>query len=143
MATPQGHYDASRKYQEYYDNTLRRVGMRAPQPVLGQTVNDYRREVLITAKKAFLPKSHNLRQFSLDDVRADALKVIEPQILDACLVEAYNPIHVPPGELRKIEELDEYGKLKTIRWIGQESFVKQMGRPGRRVVGFYKAVERV
>jgi len=43
---------------------------------------------------------------------------------------------VPAGELRKVEELDEYGKLKTIRWVGQESFVKAMGRPGRRVTSF-------
>jgi hypothetical protein len=62
--------------------------------------------------------------------------VLEPQLLNACVVEAYNPQHVPVGELRKIEELDEYGKLKTIRWIGQESFVKQMGRAGRRVKSF-------
>jgi hypothetical protein len=43
---------------------------------------------------------------------------------------------VPPGELRKIEELDQYGQLKFIRGIGQDCFVKQMMRPGRRVVSF-------
>jgi hypothetical protein len=69
-------------------------------------------------------------------LKADALQVFEPQLLNACVVEANNPQHVPAGELRKIEELDEYGKLKTIRWIGQECFVKEMGRPGRRVVSF-------
>lgn len=69
-------------------------------------------------------------------LRSDALPVFEQQLLPACVEEANNPQHVPPGELRKVEELDEYGKLKMIRFVGQESFVKQMMRPGRRVVSF-------
>ena len=32
--------------------------------------------------------------------------------------------------------MDEYGKVKCIDFVGQESFVKQMGRPGRKVVRF-------
>jgi len=27
-------------------------------------------------------------------------------------------------------------QVRMIKWVGQESFVKQMGRPGRRVVKF-------
>ena len=46
MSTPEEHLSACLKFQEYYDNTLRKVGMRAPQPVLGTTVNNYRRETL-------------------------------------------------------------------------------------------------
>src|SRR5262245_57429881 len=136
MATPQEHLDASRKFQEYYDQTLRRVGMRAPEPTLGQTVNDYRREALRTLKRTFLPQNHDLYQVQFRQLKTDALGVFEPQLLSACVTEANNPQHVPLGELRKVEELDEFGKLKTIKWIGQESFVKQMMRPGRRVKSF-------
>src|SRR5215831_12232706 len=136
MSTPEQHFDAARKFQAYYDDTLRKVGMRAPQPVLGETVNHYRRETLRNLKRTFLPQNHDLYQVQYRALQADALAVFEPQLLQACVVEANNPAHVPPGELRKIEEYDEYGKVKTIRFIGQESFVKQMGRPGRRVVGF-------
>ena len=67
---------------------------------------------------------------------SDALAVFEPQILTACVSEANNPAHVPRGEFRKIEELDETGALRMIRFVGQESFVKQMMRPGRRVLSF-------
>ena len=35
---------SARIYQQRYDDTLRKVGMRAPQPVLGQDPDDYRRE---------------------------------------------------------------------------------------------------
>jgi len=136
MSTPEEHLSACPKFQEYYDNTLRKVGMRAPQPTLGQTVNDYRRETLRTIKRTFLPKNHPLYAVQMRELRADALQALEPQVLKAAVVEANNPCHVEPGELRKVEELDEYGKLKTIKWIGQESFVKAMGRPGRRVKSF-------
>jgi hypothetical protein len=136
MSTPEEHLSASLKFQEYYDDTLRKVGMRAPQPTLGQTVNDYRRETLRTIKRTFLPQNHPLYAVQMRALKADALGALEPQVLQAAVVEANNPCHVEPGQLRKVEELDEYGKLKTIKWIGQESFVKAMGRPGRRVKSF-------
>ena len=133
MATEQEHFDASRKFQAYYDEVLRKVGMRAPEPTLDQSVNDYRRETLRTLKRTFLPPVHELYQVQYRQLKADALGVLEKQLLDACVVEANNPAHVPPGELRKVEEFDQYGQVKTINWIGGESFVKAMGRPGRRV----------
>ena len=136
MSTPEEHLSACPKFQEYYDNTLRKVGMRAPQPTLGQTCNDYRRETLRTLKQTFLPQNHPLYAVQMRALKADALGALEPQVLQAAVVEANNPVHVAPGELRKVEELDDYGKLKTIKWIGQESFVKAMMRPGRRVVSF-------
>jgi hypothetical protein len=136
MSTPEQHFDAARKFQAYYDDTLRKVGMRAPEPTLGQTVNDYRRETLRTLKRTFLPEVHDLYKVNYRGLKADALGVFEPQLLNACVVEANNPAHVPHGELRKVEELDQYGQLKTIKFIGQESFVKAMGRPGRRVKSF-------
>ena len=136
MSTPEQHFDAARKFQAYYDDTLRKVGMRAPQPVLGETVNHYRRETLRNLKRTFLPQNHDLYQVQFRQLPADVLQVFEPQLLSAVVVEANNPVHVPLGGLRKVEELDEFGKLKTIKWIGQESFVKQMMRPGRRVKSF-------
>jgi hypothetical protein len=136
MSTSEQHFDAARKFQAYYDDTLRKVGMRAPQPMLGETVNHYRRETLRNLKRTFLPQNHDLYQVQFRQLKADALQVLEPQLLSAVVVEANNPAHVPPGELRKVEELDQYGQLKTIKFIGQESFVKAMGRPGRRVKSF-------
>jgi hypothetical protein len=52
----------------------------------------------------------------------DALNVFEPQLLAAAVKEAYNPAHVPPGELRKLEEMDQYGQVRAIRFIGQDWF---------------------
>ena len=136
MSSPEEHLSACLKFQEYYDDTLRKVGMRAPQPTLGQTVNDYRRETLRTIKQTFLPQNHPLYAVQMRALKADALGALEPQVLQAAVTEANNPCHVNPGELRKVEEIDQYGQVKTIKFIGPESFVKAMGRPGRRVVSF-------
>ena len=110
-------------------------GRAPPAPVLGQSVNDYRRETLRQLKRTFLPPAHDLYQVQYRSLRPDALQALEPQLLTAVVAEANNPTHVP-GELKKIEELDETGALRMIRFVGQESFVKQMMRPGRRVLSF-------
>jgi hypothetical protein len=136
MSTDHQHFEASRRFQEYYDSALRQVGARAPQPTLGVSVNDYRREVLRQLKRTFLPQNHDLYQVQYRALKADAIEALEPQLLQAVVKEANNPMHVERGSLKKIEELDEFGKLKMIRFVGQESFVKQMMRPGRRVVRF-------
>ena len=119
-----------------FDGPLRKIGMRAPQPVLGQDPNNYRREVLRTIKRTFLGH-HELGKINMRGLPDEVLPQFERQVIDAALVEAYNPKNNAPGEtLRKIEELDDYGKVRQIRFVGEECFVKDMTRPDRRVVSF-------
>jgi hypothetical protein len=136
VTTAQEHFSASRRFQEYYDASLRNIGVRVPAPLLGQTCNDYRRETLRNLKRTFLPQVHDLYKVNYRGLQSDALKVFEPQLLEACVTECNNPAHLAPGELKKVERHDEYGKLQFIDWVGQESFVKAMGRPGRKVISF-------
>jgi hypothetical protein len=127
--------ESARLYQAMYDETLRKVGMRAPQPVVGQAPDDYRREALRTMKKQFLA-NHELGKINMRGLPDGALQAFEPQVLDAVVSEANNPNNVPLGELRQLKVLDELGQVRAIKYIGQESFVKAMGRPGRRVASF-------
>jgi hypothetical protein len=122
--------DAVRKYQAFYDETCRKVGTRAPEPVLGQDVNDYRRETLRMMKMRFLPQNHPLYKIQMRGLHDTALDPIEGEVLKAVPQEFYNPATVAPGELRKIEVMDEYGKVKTVDFVG-DSFVKQFTVPGR------------
>jgi hypothetical protein len=136
--------DACRKYQAYYDETLcRHVGIHAPQPTAGEDINHFRARSLNLFKRTFLPPVHDLYigYHALSRASANAFNNFEKDCLAACRTEANNPAHVPPGELRKIEERDPYGQVRVIKFIGQESFVKQMGRPGRRVVKFRQPVD--
>jgi hypothetical protein len=94
VTTEQEHFDASRQFQAYYDETLRKVGTRAPAPNLGQSVNGYRRETLRQLKRTFLPPAHDLYQVQYGSLRSDALQALEPQLLQAVVQEANNPAHV-------------------------------------------------
>ena len=135
MATEQEHFQACRRFQEYYDAALQQVGMSAPAPRPGQRVNDYRRETLRLLKHSFLPQNHELYPVQMRALPDDALDAIELQVVRATVKEAVNPAHLAPGEIRPIEKRDALGN-KRIDWIGQEFFVKAMGRAGRRVVSF-------
>jgi|SRR6516162_2547997 hypothetical protein len=132
----QEHFAAARQYQAHYDETLQRIGVHAPSPVLGQSCNDYRRETLRQLKRTFLPQNHDLYQVQYRGLKADALRALEPQLLAAVVVEANNPATVEPGQFRKIPEHNEFGHVTSFKFIGPESFVKSMGRPGRKVVSF-------
>ena len=112
------------------------MAAQTPQPTLGQSVNDYRRETLRRLKRTYLPEIHPLHQVQYRSLRSDALPALEPQLLAAVVSEANNPEYVPPGELKKVERLDEYGKVRCVEFVGQESFAKQMMRPGGRVLSF-------
>lgn len=135
MATKQEHFNACRQFQEFYDQTLSKIGSKAPAPVLGQKLNDYRRETLRQLKRTFLPQNHELYQIQMRSLEPDVLAVFEPQVLRAVEKEAVNPANFAPGEIRPIQKTYKDGQ-KYIDFYGQHSFVRDMTRPGRRVVSF-------
>jgi hypothetical protein len=135
MASPQQHFEASRKWQEHYQKEVEDIGLNIPAPTLGQKTNDYRREMMRLLKQTFIPRTHDLYQVQMRQLPADALSGFEEMLLPACKTEAFNPLTVPKGEIRQVVKTDANG-LKVRHFIGQDSFVKFMGRPGRRVVSF-------
>jgi hypothetical protein len=125
---------SARLYQERFDNGLREIGVRAPEPVLGQVPNDYRREVLRAIKKNHL-QNHELYKLNMRGLPDEVLDNFEPMVINAAKSELCNNDNVPPGELRKVDKINSFGRLCETNFYG-ESFVKQMNRPGRRVVSF-------
>jgi hypothetical protein len=147
MPTERDHFQTSRSWQAHYDEYFRKMGLRAPEPVLGQSVNDYRRETLRLLKRTVLPSNHDLYGVNCRGLPSDALNVFEPQILEAAVQEAWNPNNVPPGELRERVVRDPTNGQEMHRFIGRESFIRLPNfgtdtqcyggfRPGRRVVSF-------
>jgi hypothetical protein len=125
---------SGRVYQERADNVLQSWDMRAPAPTLGQDIASYRRDLAVKLKKQ-LPEGHELRKVQYRRLDDATLSAFEPQLYNAVQAEAYNPNTVPKGEYRRVTEIDSNG-LKIVKYIGQESFVKELTRPGRRVVSF-------
>jgi hypothetical protein len=102
---------------------------------LGQDPEDYRRDLAVKAKRQ-LPYGHELRKIKLWDLSRAAFEALEPQVYDACREAATRPDSVPPGEMRRIEVTNPQNGHKEVHFIGNESFVKDFTRPGRRVVSF-------
>ena len=136
MATSEEHLQNIVKYREYYNKELSEIGFESPTPKADQTGGNYRRTSLQHFVDRFLPQTHEFAKMNYLNMPYDILRTFEPQVLKACVTEYQNPNNMLPGELRKIERRDGYGHHRSTDWIGRESFVKAMGRPGRRVVSF-------
>ena len=125
------------QWREYFDQALFAIGVRAPLPSLNQSSNDYVREVCRDLKHRYLPRNHQLYAVQYRGLDAEVLERFAPQLVAAVKVEAVNPANLAPGEIRPIERLDpQTGQVMMRDWIGRESFVKDMMRPGRKVVRF-------
>jgi hypothetical protein len=104
-------------------------------PKAAQTVGGYRRETVQVIADSFLPQSHQYAKMDYRNLDFDVFKNFEPQLLQHAVVEYQNPANVPAGTLREIKKQMPNGQIQ-IHFIGQECFVKQYGRPGRRVASF-------
>jgi hypothetical protein len=120
--------------QERFDSAFEPWGVRARAPTLGEDVNSYWRDLAVQGKR-LLSEDHELRKPQYRSMPDDAFKIFEPQLRRAVYETALRPDTVPVGQLRRVEQVDQNG-LKIVSWIGQESFVRDMGRPGRRVISF-------
>jgi hypothetical protein len=142
MSNERANHEACVRFQQFYDSNLcRDVGTRAPAPIEGQSVNEYRADACRTFKKTYLLPDHPLAKVNyrrlVADGHLDVFANFERMLIPACREGAYDPRTVPEGQMREIRKRDPLtDTVQEIRFIGQESFVKAMGRPGRRVVGF-------
>jgi hypothetical protein len=127
--------NSARAYQARADSAFEPWGFRAPAPPLGQDPEDYRRDLAVKAKRQ-LPYGHELRRVKLWDLSRAAFEALEPQVYTACAEAAKRPDSVPPGEMRAVTKINPANGQKEVHFIGDTSFVKDMGRPGRKVVSF-------
>jgi hypothetical protein len=130
---------SARVYQERADTALAPWDIRAPAPVLGKDVDTYRRDLAVKLKK-MLPEVHELRRVQYRRLDNQTLGIFEPQLYQAVRDIAHDPTSVPRGEFRRVVSVDANG-MKIVNFIGQESFVKQFTRPGRRVKSFTRLVD--
>ena len=114
------------------DAVFNGFGQRAPRPLEGEGLIDYRKR-LATKLKGYSPQWKNTKFRKLDD---ETFSTIETQVYADATTAASNPVDLNPGELRMVTKIDPTTGLRTNVFYGNESFVKQMGRPGRRVASF-------
>ena len=114
------------------DAVYQGFGQRAPRPLEGEELLSYRKR-LARQLKAHSPNWKNTKFGKLDD---ETFSTIETQVYADATTAASNPVDLNPGELRMVTKIDPTTGLRTNVFYGNESFVKQMGRPGRRVASF-------
>jgi hypothetical protein len=114
------------------DSVFSGFGQRAPRPLEGESLFDYRKR-LATKLKTYSPIWKNVKFSQLPD---EAFRIAEDQVYNDATTAAANPMDLEAGELRAVTKTDPTTGVRTIVFYGKESFVKQMGRPGRRVASF-------
>jgi hypothetical protein len=114
------------------DAVFNGFGQRAPRPLEGEALVDYRKR-LATKLKGYSPIWKNVKFSQLPE---EAFGIAETQVYADAVAAASNPTDLEAGELRQVTKMDPTTGVRTINFYGKESFVKQMGRPGRRVASF-------
>jgi hypothetical protein len=126
-------------FQAKYDEALAPMRRQAPAPRLGEGANAYRRRGLGFVQM-FLPPDHDLHGLSLENCKADAIGVLEKQILHAARETARQPellANTPAGRPDSLDPtLRAVTQANGVTTYHGESFVRAMGRPGRRVLSF-------
>ena len=114
------------------DTVFSGFGQRAPRPLEGESLIGYRKR-LATKLKSYSPVWKNVKFSQLPD---EAFGIAETQVYSDAAVAAANPMDLEAGELRMVTKIDPATGVRSNVFYGKESFVKQMGRPGRRVAAF-------
>jgi hypothetical protein len=114
------------------DAVFQGFGKAAPRPLEGETLINYRKRLATHLK----PYSTVWKQVKFSQLPDEAFTIAEAQVYSDAAVAASNPVDLNDGELREVSRTDPRTGLKTIVFYGRDSFVKGMGRPGRRVASF-------
>ena len=114
------------------DAVFNGFGARAPRPLEGEGLLDYRKR-LATKLKSHSPIWKGVKLSVLPD---EAFGIAETQVYADATAAAANPVDLEAGELRMVTKIDPTTGVRSNVFYGKESFVKQMGRPGRRVASF-------
>ena len=128
-----------RQIAERYDDSFRSFGTEVPAAVDDEAPSRYRARLFNRLVRS-LPEGHEWSRTRADDLPSGpALDNIEQLIIEAAKAEGARPSveNLPPdGSLVSRHRQDDMGQRVT-EWFGLESFLKSMGREGRRVAAIY------
>jgi hypothetical protein len=114
------------------DTVFAGFGERAPRPLEGETLVDYRKRLATKLKK----HSNTWGKVKLSELPESAFRIAEDAIYNDATIAAATPADLEAGELRMVTKIDPTTGVRSNVFYGKESFVKGMGRPGRRVQSF-------
>jgi hypothetical protein len=135
------------EHQSRYDSIFAKHGARAPSPVVNERPPAFRRRLFSLAQSLLPSAKHPLAKFRADSIDGSAIAELERQLLRAVEDQATHPTgdNIPrAGEpLKEVTRVDDATGYKETSFYGQESFIKGMGRPGRRVIALHDRDGRI
>jgi hypothetical protein len=120
-----------------FDDAFRAFSVETPQARDDESPGQYRRR-LFSGLQRKLPDSHDLVDIRADDLPSgQAYLNFEQMLLDAAKAEGEHPSfdNLPSdGSLIARQRVDDATNAKWTEYFGKESFIKSLGREGRKVV---------
>jgi hypothetical protein len=134
------HAEARRQIAGVYDDAFRSFGTEVPAAVDDEAPAAYRRRLFNRLARK-LPSGHDLADVRADDVSGQPIVFdnFEQLIIEAAKREGAKPSfeNLPSdGEMVARHRSDDTGTRFT-EFFGRSSFIKSMGREGRRVAAIY------
>ena len=127
--------EGCRQLQARYDDSYAAFGVQVPRPVDGEHPEKYRIRLFNRLVRK-LPEGHAWSDTRADDLPlGPAMDNIEVMVLEAAKREGLAPSmeNLPEdGTIIACPRSDDAG-AKITEFFGRESFIKSMGRPGRKV----------
>ena len=114
------------------DSVMQLFGKAAPRWLAGESLANYRKRLATPLRV----HSSTWKDEKLSDLPDSVFGKIEGAIYADAAIAARHPVDLGEGEFRKITNVDPDTGLKQITWAGDHSFIKDLGRPGRRVTRF-------
>jgi hypothetical protein len=115
------------------DAAYQAFGTRAPAPLVGETLRDYRLRLLRDHQAHSARwKGVDLRAL-LDDA---ALKNVEGDIYADAIVASRSPTDLSPGQLREVVKTDPVTGQRTIEFVGPQTIFASLSAPVRAVTRF-------
>jgi hypothetical protein len=127
--------EGCREYAARYDDSFASFSVQTPQPVDGEHPEKYRIRLFNRLARK-LPEGHEWGSTRADDLPlGPAMDRIEEFVLAAAKAEGERPSaeNLPEDGIIMRTRTDANTGSRFNEFYGRESYIKQMGRPGRRV----------
>jgi hypothetical protein len=130
--------EARRLIAQTYDDAFRSFGVTTPEPADDEAPSAFRKRLFNRLARK-LPPDHDLAQLRADDLGSQPIVFdnFETELIKAATAEGQRPSvdNLPTsGELVARHRTDSATGERMTEFFGRESFIKSMGREGRKVL---------
>jgi hypothetical protein len=119
--------------QSRWDSTFAALGRSAPARRADESGTSYLRRLSRVGRK-YIPRGEQIAQVDFDELPDAVVPKFSELMRAAVARNVVRTDNMQPGELKSVMRRDENTGMQIREWHGPTSFVKEMGRPCRRVV---------